>query len=162
MIVGAALGVAMFATVALAQWVHVQATANAKGYGKSVGLANAFLDTVDASADLAPGSYVAPDEGTGCPAGVNNCGDVVVRFTSTSPFAIHVSSITLGNPSGTCVGLSPYVPGGTFAVSVNVPANGSSSSELLTDAITMPSNAPESCANTVFEIPISGITGNKV
>jgi hypothetical protein len=57
------------ATVGWAAWTaNVQPHADARGYGKSGGLPVAFLNTIDASADLALRSYLTPDEDAGgCP-----------------------------------------------------------------------------------------------
>jgi hypothetical protein len=153
------LAVFLGASVVWAQWpVTVQPGPNASGWGKSAGLQTAFLGTLDVSAELSGSNLVSPDEaGTGCPAA---CGDVKVKFSSTSPFAIHVSSVTLGIGSNTCV----IFYDGTFpqAVDVTVPANGQSATATIPDVVEMPGNAPVSCANTVFEFPITNIQAQRV
>jgi hypothetical protein len=42
------------------------------------------------------------------------------------------------------------------------PANGASTTVTLPGILYMGASAPESCANTVFEIPIIGLTGSKL
>lgn len=156
MTIAATLAAFTVASIAWAQWgAIINPHADAKGYGKSAGLGTAFLNTLDATADLAPGSYVSPDENSvGCPPN-GPCGDIALKFTSTSPFVIHVSQVTLGPPSGSCVSLSG---GPSFPVSIDVPANGAAPTAFIADALYMVGTAPESCASQTFTLQVTGLT----
>lgn len=114
--VAAALAMFLVASVAFGQWpVTVSPQAGSKGYGKAQGLPTAFLDTIDVSAEVTGSGLVGPDDANaGCPA---SCGDLLIKWSSTSPFVIHVSSVTFaaaGLPATCQVGGGSVWDGGRF------------------------------------------------
>jgi hypothetical protein len=161
LVIGATFAVVAFTMIAAAQWgANVQPSPNSKGYGKSSALANVFVDSVDISASLV-GDF-SPDEGNvGCPA---SCGDLSVKLTNTHPsLTVHLSSITFagaGNPAICQVGIFPASQ--TQTINVTLAPGAQSATLVFPDVLHMGATAPESCANTVFEIPITGLVGNRV
>jgi hypothetical protein len=65
-------------------------------------------------------------------------------------------------PSDQACGVGIYPVDAVQPLNVNVPANGQSTTVVLDGIIGMASIAPESCANTVFEVPIVSLVGNRV
>ena len=170
MIVGATLGVAMFSLVAVAQWITVSPRAGAKGYAKSSGLTTAFIDTVDVSASLT-GDF-SPFFGAGdCASDRSQCGDVSLQFSSTSPFPIHLSQVTFDvttnfGPGNAACGVGIYPVDAVQALDITVPAGsqatpGQSSVVTFNGLVGMGPSAPETCADQVWFVPISGLIGTR-
>jgi hypothetical protein len=140
--------------IAAASWTAtIGPAASAKGYGKSKGLPTAFIDTVNVSASLT--GTLDPD----------TAGNVSIQFSSSSPFAIHLSGMafaggTYGDP---VCGVTIFNSADrTQPLDVTLPANGTSSVITFPNILDMAAGAPESCANTVFEIPVSDLVGTRV
>jgi hypothetical protein len=161
------MAIFMAASMAWATWTTtINPHATAKGYAKSGGLPTAFVTTVDVSASVV-GDFI-PYEGVGdCAAARAQCGDLSVRFSSSSPFAIHLSSVTFGggpfpagDPLGCAVGI--FAADRTQAVDVTIPASGQSGTVVLDGLLYMNPVAPEACAGQVFEAPITALSGTRV
>jgi hypothetical protein len=157
--------------MAVAQWtVTVTHQPGSKGYAKSAGLPRAFIDTVDISASLT-GDF-RPLEGVAqCSDDQSQCGSVNLKFSSTSPFPIHLSSVSFDvsqnfGPGNAACGVGIFPADATQALNVTVPAGsvatpGQSSTVVIPGIVAMASGAPESCADQVWFAPISGLTGNR-
>jgi hypothetical protein len=159
MITGLLTGLCTIAGFAFAWTVSVQPANNAAGYGKSGNLPTVTISTVDVSASLT-GDIYPNTSGTGC-ATPANCGSISVKFHNPYSQPIHLDSLTFapgpyGPANCNVVQYAPFQK----SIDVTVPAGGDSTTLVLPGLLSMDANAPDSCANTVFTIPITGLTGS--
>ncbi len=72
------------------------------------------------------------------------------------------SSLGARSALGAKRGVGIFTEDRTQTLDVSVPANGESATVVFDGIVNMDVNAPDVCANAAYEIPITGLQGNRV